>query len=72
MPDLKDDLAALRIEREPDDPAAPPGGSGGSCSPCFSLRPAAARWWWFTRERPVEVEVATVTERAGRARRRRS
>ena len=63
MPELKDDLSALRIERQPERVR---GGrwlvwvvvlvilaAGGF---------AAARW--FMRERPVEVEVATVSERA--------
>jgi RND family efflux transporter MFP subunit len=62
MPDLKDDLSALRIEREPDRPARRwvawllvllIAGAGGF-----------AGWRWFTRERPVEVQTATVSERA--------
>ncbi|MGH9386492.1 MAG: efflux RND transporter periplasmic adaptor subunit [Vicinamibacterales bacterium] len=65
MSDLKDELAALRIEREP----VREGrgwvkwillllvlGGGGT-----------GAWAWFTRERPVEVEVATVSERAAGA-----
>jgi len=63
MTDLKHDLAALRIEREPERPGA---GrwilwigllillSGGGF----------AGWRWFTRERPIEVQVATVSMRA--------
>jgi RND family efflux transporter MFP subunit len=61
--DLKDDLAALRIERAPIRETnygwikwvvvlAILGGGG------------YAGYRWFTRERPVEVEVAAVTERA--------
>jgi RND family efflux transporter MFP subunit len=62
MPDRKDDLAALRIEREPERPARRSavwlvvlvviavGGFGA--------------WRWATRERPIEVETATVSERA--------
>ena len=62
MNDLKDELAALRIEREPTREGRPwvkwvllllvlsGAGVGG--------------WRWFTRERPVEVEVAQVSERA--------
>jgi RND family efflux transporter MFP subunit len=63
MADLKDELAALRIEREPDRPGPARWavwlvlviliGAGGL---------AATRW--ITRERPVEVETATVAERA--------
>lgn len=61
MAELKDDLAALRIEREPLRPERRwvrwvvlvvllGGGS-------------AAGWSWYTRERPIEVEVAPVVER---------
>jgi len=62
MSDLKDDLAALRIERTPDRPARRwigwvvllvVAGAGG-----------AAAWQWATRERPVAVETAVVSERA--------
>src|SRR4051812_12576783 len=63
MADLKSDLAALRIEREPERP-----GSGrwivwtGLLILVAALGFAAYRW--FTRERPAEVQVATVTARA--------
>jgi RND family efflux transporter MFP subunit len=63
MTTLKDDLAALRIERDPPRPGrrlpiawivtvllAAGAGVGG--------------WWWITRERPVEVETVAVSERA--------
>ena len=65
MADLKDDLAALRIAREPDRPArrwvtwlvlaiiVAAGGYGA--------------WRWVARERPMEVETATVSERAAGA-----
>ena len=63
MNEIKDDLSALRIEREPLEPARGRwvkwlvllvlvGGIGGGA------------WYWFTRERPIEVEVAPVTARA--------
>src|SRR5437762_13193723 len=61
--DLKNDLAALRIEREPERP-----GLGrwilwtGLLILVAALGFAAYRW--FTRERPVEVQVARVTSRA--------
>jgi RND family efflux transporter MFP subunit len=63
MSELKDDLAALRIERQPETRTAGPWlkwvvllvllGGGG-----------AAVYAYVTRERPIEVEVASVTERA--------
>jgi RND family efflux transporter MFP subunit len=62
MPELKDELAALRIEREPERTGARwlgwvvllalVGGAG------------YAGWRWISRERPVEVQAATVSERA--------
>jgi RND family efflux transporter MFP subunit len=62
MPDLKEDLAALRLEREPD------------IQPrrrwvvwlllaVFLVAAGSGAWWWFSRERPVEVETATVSSR---------
>lgn len=63
MTELKDDLAALRIERAPIHESnygwvkylvviAVLGGAG------------YAGWTWFNRERPIEVQVATVSQRA--------
>ena len=62
MSDLKDDLAALRLERQPETHrnrawvrwlvlaiAVLAGGVGA--------------WWWMSRERPVEVQIATVSLR---------
>jgi len=61
--DTSDDLSALRIDREPLD--------AGRRSPgklVFGLALVAAigggAFYWLNRERPVEVEVAAVTERA--------
>src|SRR5262245_48313318 len=63
MADLKDELAALRIEREPDTTESRRWmvwlvllvllGGGG-----------AAAWSWLNRERPASVQVAAVTARA--------
>jgi RND family efflux transporter MFP subunit len=61
--DSTDDLSALRIEREP----LGPGASRWVKWLALLVTVAGAglgAWLWFTRERPVEVEVATVTERA--------
>jgi RND family efflux transporter MFP subunit len=59
----KDDLSALKIEREPLDAA-----SGRWVKWVVMLVIVAgiggAAWYWLTRERPIEVEVATVSERA--------
>jgi RND family efflux transporter MFP subunit len=63
MTELNDDLAALRIERGPQ----PRGGGrwiGWLVLLLLGAGLAATGWYWFTRERPIEVEVATVTERA--------
>lgn len=63
MSDLKRDLDALRIEREPER-------SGAwkwiiRVGLLIVLATAGfAGWRWYTRERPVEVQVATVTTRA--------
>ena len=63
MAETSDDLSALRIEREPLD-----AGSRSWGKWLFLMLLVAAvgggAWYWLTRERPVEVEVATVTERA--------
>ena len=62
MTDLKQDLAALRIEREPERQ-----GVGRAIRWAVVLLilagAGASAWMWATRERPIEVEVATVTER---------
>ncbi len=63
MPELKDELAALRIERTPDR-------RGGSRWVAWIGVIAVlgaggvAGWRWATRERPVAVETAIVSERA--------
>src|SRR5215208_2625929 len=60
--DLKDELAALRIERAPD--------TGGSrwvawLAVLILLGGAgAAAWFWLVREKPLVVESAAVQERA--------
>jgi RND family efflux transporter MFP subunit len=63
MAELKDELAALRIDREP---YRPRGGGWVKWVVLLVLLAAAGTgaWWWATRERPVEVETATVTTRA--------
>lgn len=63
MSDLKEDLAALRIERAPE-----PGNTGKIVMWIVVVillgGGAYGGYKYFTRERPVEVEVASVTQRA--------
>ena len=62
MTDLKQDLAALRIEREPERPGM--GRWVGWAVVLLIVAGAGAgAWTWATRARPIAVEVATVTER---------
>ncbi len=66
MTDLKQDLAALRIDREPERHGAARWilWVGG----LIVLTTAGVSGWrWATRERPIDVQVATVTERAAGA-----
>jgi len=61
--ETSDDLSALRIDREPLDAG---GRSWGKWVFLLALLAVigGCAWYWLTRERPVEVEVASVTERA--------
>ncbi|HEV3217081.1 MAG TPA: efflux RND transporter periplasmic adaptor subunit [Vicinamibacterales bacterium] len=63
MTDLKQDLAALRIEREPDRPSAARWIVWVGALIVLATASVAA-WRWATRERAIEVQAATVTERA--------
>ena len=62
MADLKQDLAALRIEREPERP-----GMGRwvrwTVLLLILVGAGAGAWMWAMRERPIEVEISMVTER---------
>ena len=63
MTDLKQDLNALRIERQPERPGA--GRWVGWILGLLLMACAGAGvWMWVARERPIEVEVAEVSERA--------
>ena len=63
MTDSIDDLSALRIEREP---LRTGGGRSVTWVVMLLILGGAGggAWYWFTRERPIEVEVVAVTERA--------
>ena len=63
MADLKQDLAALKIDREPVTPGRSRRGVVWFVLVAVVLAAAGAAWWWTTRERPIEVEVAAVTSR---------
>ena len=63
MAETSDDLSALRIEREPLDARNRGWGKWVFILLLFAGMGGGA-WYWLTRERPIEVELATVTERA--------
>jgi RND family efflux transporter MFP subunit len=62
MSDLKQDLAALRLEREPETHTSRRW-AGWAMLALLVVAGAGGAWWWFTRERPIHVETATVTQR---------
>jgi RND family efflux transporter MFP subunit len=62
--DLKDELAALRIERAPMDVAGGRRWVKWVVIVVLLVGVGLAGWFWMNRERPIEVEVATVSERA--------
>jgi RND family efflux transporter MFP subunit len=66
MSELQDDLASLRIEREP---YRPRGGRWVKWGVMLVVLAAAGAGagWWLTRERPLAVETAVVTTRAAGA-----
>jgi len=59
---LKDDLAALRIERKPDRSGIVRA-AGWVILLLLLASVAGGGWVWATRERPLEVEIAAVAER---------
>ena len=66
MADLKQDLAALRIERAPERPGAGRWIAWAGLSILLAVL-GFAGWRWVTRARPAEVQVATVSVRAAGA-----
>jgi HlyD family secretion protein len=63
MPDLKDDLAALRIDHGHERRASSPWLRWMLALLAIGAAGAGA-YYWLTRPRPIEVQIATVTERA--------
>ena len=63
MADLKEELAALRLDREPT--AAPTSRRwiGWLVLAIFLVGAGGGAWWWFSHERPISVEIATVSSR---------
>jgi RND family efflux transporter MFP subunit len=62
MTQLKDDLAALRIARDPEGPSSRRV-SVWLVGLFVAAAAGAGTWYWLARERPLEVEVVTVTAR---------
>ena len=62
MTDLQQDLASLRLEREPDTHVSRRG-IGWVVLAVLLIAAGAGGWWWLSRERPIEVEIATVSSR---------
>jgi RND family efflux transporter MFP subunit len=62
LADLNQDLAALRLEREPE-PQHSRRWIAWSLVAIAVLGTGVGIWWWLSRERPVQVEVAAVSLR---------
>ena len=62
MSDLEHDLAALRLERQPESLRSRKW-NGWVVIAVLVLAGGAAGWWWISRERPIEVEAVTVSTR---------
>jgi RND family efflux transporter MFP subunit len=64
MTELKDELAALRIERQPESAGRGRRWLGWLVLLLLLGAVGAGAWYWAARERPIEVEAAAVTTRA--------
>jgi RND family efflux transporter MFP subunit len=64
MTDLQQDLAALRIQREPESPRSAGRWIGWTLALVVLAGVGLGGWKWATREKPIEVEAATVTQRS--------
>ena len=63
MADLKEELAGLRLEREPTTSRTSRRWIGWLVLAVILVAAGGGAWWWLSRERPIEVEVATVSTR---------
>jgi RND family efflux transporter MFP subunit len=63
MADLKEELAALRLEREPSVPHTSRRWVGWLVLVVLLAAVGGGAWWWLSRERPIEVETAAVSTR---------
>jgi RND family efflux transporter MFP subunit len=62
MSDLKQDLAALRLERQPESHRNRRW-VGWLLLAAIVVTGGGGAWWWFSRERPIAVEMVTVSQR---------
>jgi len=62
MPDLNEDLASLRLQREPESHSNRRWVGWVLLALLFAFIGVAA-WWWVSRERPIEVQTVTVSSR---------
>src|SRR5688500_975705 len=62
MPDLKEDLAALRLDREPQSHSNR-SWVGWVLLAVLLVSGGLGGWWWVSRERPIEVQTVTISSR---------
>ena len=63
MPDLQQDLAALRLERQTEPLRSNRRWIGWVVGAALAVVVALGAWWWISRERPIQVEVVSVSTR---------
>jgi len=65
MPEKKDRLKELRIDRADIETARSGGGTALAVIAAFLVLAGAGGWWWYSRSRVVAVRTAPVEERSG-------